>query len=77
MSPNKPRQTVVLLDYHAVAERLGMDTRILRLWKSRGKLPDPDFVLAHSPGWLPETIDAWLDTFETGTTPATRKEAGR
>lgn len=71
----KQRGTVVLMDYAAIAERTGLEPTVIRLWKSRGKMPEPDFMIAQSPGWLPETIDAWVATFENGKAPA-RKRAG-
>jgi uncharacterized protein YjcR len=62
----KQRGTVILMDYASIAERIDVEPAVVRLWKSRGKMPDPDFMIAQSPGWLPETITDWIATFEDG-----------
>lgn len=71
----KQRGTVILMDYAAIAERTGLEPAVLRLWKSRGKMPEADFMIAQSPGWLPETIEAWMATFEGGRVPARKRSA--
>lgn len=72
----KKQETVVLMDYAAIAERTGQDAAVIRLWKSRGKLPEPDFMIAQSPGWLPQTIEAWTATFKDGKAPARKRGEG-
>lgn len=62
----KKRGTVVLLDYAAVAEMTGIDVAHLRVYRQRGRMPEPDFQVSQSPGWLPETIEEWIRTFEDG-----------
>jgi hypothetical protein len=65
----KQHETVVLMDYAAIAEATGLEPAVLRLWKSRGKMPEPDYSIAQSPGWLPETIEAWTKNFVDGAPP--------
>ena len=51
---------IVLLDLHGVAERLGLGYATVRRYRSQdATFPEPDATLGQSPGWLPETIDAW------------------
>lgn len=69
----RKRETVVLLDYAAISERTGLKPDVLRLWKSRDKMPQPDYMIAQSPGWLPATIDAWIATFQDGRVPARKR----
>lgn len=69
----KKRGTVVLLDYAAVAEMTGIDVAHLRVYASRGRMPEPDYRVSQSPGWLPETIQAWMETFEDGRVPDRRR----
>lgn len=67
------REARRLLDYAAIAELTGVDVATLRMWAARGKVPDPDFRVASSPAWLPETIAEWRNTFENGVPPRRRK----
>lgn len=69
----RKHETVVLMDYAAIAEATGLEPAVLRLWKSRGKMPAADYMIAQSPGWLPETIEAWTATFEEGRVPARKR----
>lgn len=69
MATKKKHETIVLMDYAAIAEATGVTHANLRLWKSRGKMPAPDYMIAQSPGWLPATIEAWKATFEEGRAP--------
>jgi hypothetical protein len=75
MARKKQRETVVLLDYTAIASITGFDPAVLRLWKSRGKMPAPDYEIAQSPGWLPATIEEWTATFVDGRPPSLRGKA--
>lgn len=52
--------TADLLDISAVARRRGVTTSTIRAYLSRGQMPAPDIRLGQTPGWLPQTIDAWL-----------------
>jgi uncharacterized protein YjcR len=71
----RKRETVVLLDYAAIAEMTGLEPAVLRLWKSRGKMPAADYEIAQSPGWLPATIAEWTATFVDGRPPSLRAKA--
>jgi len=42
-----------------LAERLGVKVETVRIYKTRGTLPDPDAYVGQSPLWRTETIDAW------------------
>lgn len=69
----RKKETVILMDYAAIAETTGLEPGVLRLWKNRGKMPEPDYMIAQSPGWLPATIEAWTSTFEEGRPPARKR----
>lgn len=69
----KRKGTVVLMDYEAVAERTGIDVQHLRTYAARGRMPEPDYRVSQSPGWLPETIEEWIKTFEDGRVPDRRR----
>lgn len=71
----RKHETVVLMDYASIAERIEVEPAVVRLWKSRGKMPAADFMIAQSPGWLPETIDEWIGTFEAGAPPVRKRSA--
>jgi predicted DNA-binding transcriptional regulator AlpA len=71
------RGTVVLLDYAAIAQMTGIDVAMLRHYMNRGKMPVPDYRIAQSPGWLPETIHDWMATFTPeGLPPVKRHTVG-
>jgi predicted DNA-binding transcriptional regulator AlpA len=70
------RETVVLMDYAAIAERTGLEVQMLRLYKARGKMPAPDYMVSQSPGWLPETIEEWVKSFTPEGLPPARKRVG-
>lgn len=69
----KTRETVILMDYASIAEQIDVEPAVVRLWKSRGKMPPPDYMIAQSPGWLPKTIAEWIGTFEDGAPPARKR----
>lgn len=73
MPHRKERETIVLMDYAAISQLTGIDAAVLRLYASRGKLPKPDYKVSQSPGWLPETIEAWMSTFENGRVPSRKR----
>jgi predicted DNA-binding transcriptional regulator AlpA len=53
--------TAEYLDLAGVADRLGLAYQSVRSYRSQDStFPAPDIVLGQSPGWLPETIDAWV-----------------
>lgn len=51
-----------LYEYADLSRLSGIDAATIRVWKARGKLPAPDFVVGQSPAWKPETVEAWLAT---------------
>ena len=61
------------MDYTSIAERIDVEPAVVRLWRSRNKLPEPDFMIAQSPGWLPATIEEWTTTFVDGKPPARKR----
>ena len=60
-SPGTQRDAVTaVLDIAAVAARIGATPATVRSYRTRGYLPAPDVILGQSPGWLPETVEAWI-----------------
>lgn len=63
MSTNQPpAEPVELLGYEAIAELTGISNRLLRVWKARGKMPAPDFIVLTGnpvPAWKRKTILDW------------------
>lgn len=53
--------TKVLWGYAEIAELTELSSTLLRQWKVRGRLPEPDYLLSGSPGWEPATIRSWWD----------------
>jgi hypothetical protein len=54
--------TVNLFGYKGMAEYTGVSEATLRVWKSRGKLPEPDFIVNNgiaTPAWTPATMWLW------------------
>lgn len=51
--------TKVLWGYAELAAHTEVSATLLRQWKVRGRLPEPDYLLSGSPGWEPETIVSW------------------
>lgn len=47
------------LDMRAAAARLGVDYATVRRYRATGRFPAADVQVGQSPGWLPETLDAW------------------
>ena len=43
-----------------LADMLGMQRGTVRQWYSRGKLPEPDALLAATPVWRLSTIERWM-----------------
>lgn len=48
------------LDTAGLALRAGLSASSARTYLCRGQLPHPDVHVGRTPGWLPETVDAWL-----------------
>lgn len=53
--------TKVYLSLADIAERLGIGASTVRTYRSQGRLPEPDAMTGPTPGWLPATIDRWLE----------------
>jgi len=49
-----------LLSMREVAERSGLAEQTIRVYRSRGTLPEPDQMIGSTPGWLEATIDPWI-----------------
>jgi len=46
---------------YEIAEELGVRPNTVRVWRTRGKLPPPDYVLAMGPIWTAKTIRPFLE----------------
>jgi len=46
---------------YEIAEELGVRPNTVRVWRTRGKLPPPDYVLAMGPLWTAKTIRPFLE----------------
>lgn len=55
------KKPIHLLGYQEIADELGVKVNLIRVWVIRGKLPEPDYRLGQSPGWLEETIRPWIN----------------
>ena len=49
----------VLWGYTDVAAHCNVTAAVVRQWKTRGKIVDPDFVVSGSSAWWPATIEKW------------------
>jgi predicted DNA-binding transcriptional regulator AlpA len=58
MTKPKPAR---LIDYDEIQERTGIPYNTLRVWKVRGKMPEPDYTVGQSPAWLPAHIEPWIE----------------
>ena len=45
-----------LLSYADLSERWGVREGTLRVWKARGRLPEPDLIISGVPAWKESTI---------------------
>lgn len=54
------KKTVSLYDYQRIGIEAGIPAAQLRVLRQRGKLPEPDYQLGQSPGWLEATIRPWI-----------------
>lgn len=50
-----------VLSMREVAERAGLAEQTVRAYRSRGQMPEPDVMIGTTPGWLADTIDAWIE----------------
>lgn len=60
MVRKRKRTPTDLIGYTEIGARTGIPQSTLRAWKTRGRLPEPDFTVGNSPAWFPETIDPWI-----------------
>lgn len=52
---------ITYLNFTEIAARVGMSSGYLRQLRMQDKMPAPDAMTGSAPGWLPATIDAWLE----------------
>jgi predicted DNA-binding transcriptional regulator AlpA len=52
--------SVKLYGVAEIARALGTRRQTVAMWRSRGRLPPPDAVLASGPVWLASTIEPWI-----------------
>jgi hypothetical protein len=50
---------IEILGTDEVAELLGVENQTVRLWKSKGIMPNPDWVISRVPIWTAGTIVRW------------------
>lgn len=60
---------MILYGITEIAREIGISPDTVSVWRTRGKLPEPDFVLAMGPIWKAGTIRSFLERV--------RKDAGR
>lgn len=53
--------SLALLDLRGAAELVGVSYATMRRYRTQSDFPEPDAYLGQSPGWLPETLTAWMD----------------
>ena len=53
------RRPTTLIDMAAIADMLRVEKATVRMWRTRGLLPEPDYGLAMGPVWWSTTIEAW------------------
>ena len=49
-----------ILSTKDIANRLGIEANLLRVWIHRGKLPQPTMYLSNSPVWYSDVIEHWI-----------------
>ena len=50
------------LTLHEVAERVGITYNTAKGYLRKGVLPQADATIGHRFGWLPETVDTWMES---------------
>lgn len=57
------KQCVVaeLVDLRGLAALAGLKYATVRTYRTRGVLPQADFVVGGSPAWRPSTVKRWVD----------------
>lgn len=48
-------------DIARLASLLGVTPAHIRVWKMRGRVPEPDFYVAGHPAWWSDSIADWLE----------------
>ena len=56
------KKVVVLYDYQRISSETGVPASRLRVMYHRGSLPQEDYRLGQSPGWLESTIRPWIES---------------
>lgn len=51
---------VEYLSVEQFAEAAGLKPATLRNYRAAGLLPEPDVMVAQSPGWKPSTVQRWI-----------------
>ncbi len=49
-----------LIDMRDISALCHVRYQTVRMWRLRGKLPQPDYVVGMSPTWLRSTILRWM-----------------
>lgn len=64
--PKQPaKQPAELWTYAQIADLTGITAGTLRVWRARGKLPTPDYVVGEWPAWNEATVRDWWRTRES------------
>ncbi len=50
------------LTLHELADRVGITYNTAKGYLRKGVLPEPDATIGPRCGWLPETVDEWMET---------------
>ena len=58
MSRQKPAPKE-LWSYNQISDHTGITAATLRVWRTRGHLPAPDFTVGEYLIWKPDTIKQW------------------
>nr|WP_233279841.1 hypothetical protein [Prescottella equi] len=60
--PVKFPDVIQYLTLHEVADRIGVTYNTAKGYLRKALLPEADAVIGSRLGWLPETLDAWMET---------------
>lgn len=53
------KQPTELWTYAQISDLSGISPNTLRVWRLRGKLPEPDYEIGQWPAWKPDTVKQW------------------